>query len=63
MKVLVATVGLSLLAAAAYAQAPRERTIEEIKIEAQARAERGGHAPRKALAFAVAICPMEKVQL
>jgi hypothetical protein len=52
MKVIVATVGLSLLAAAAYAQAPRERTIEEIKIEAQARAERGGYAPRKALAFA-----------
>jgi esterase FrsA len=43
MKVIVPAVALSVLAAAAFAQAPRERTIEEIKIEAQARAERGGY--------------------
>jgi esterase FrsA len=43
MKVIVPTITLCVLAAAAYAQAPRERTIEEIKIEAKARAERGGY--------------------
>jgi esterase FrsA len=43
MKIIVLAVALSFVTAAAYAQAPRERTIEEIKIEAQARAERGGY--------------------
>ena len=43
MKVIAPTIALCVLAAAAYAQAPHERTIQEIKIEAQARAERGGY--------------------
>jgi esterase FrsA len=43
MKLIAATVALSMLTTAAYAQAQRERTIEEIKVEAQARAERGGY--------------------
>jgi esterase FrsA len=43
MKVIMLAVALSVLATAAFVQAPRERTIEEIKIEAQARAERGGY--------------------
>ena len=43
MKLIVPTVALSLVfgTSTVYAQTVRERTIEEIKIEAQARAERG----------------------
>jgi esterase FrsA len=45
MKLTVPAVALCALigAGAAYAQATRERTIEEIKVEAQARAEQGGY--------------------
>jgi dipeptidyl aminopeptidase/acylaminoacyl peptidase len=45
MKFIVPTVVMSMLfgTTIARAQATRERTIEEIKIEAQARAERGGY--------------------
>jgi hypothetical protein len=44
MKLIVPTVALSVVfgTTAVYAQTVRERTIEEIKIEAQARAERCG---------------------
>src|SRR6478736_1207070 len=45
MKLIVPTVALSVVfgTITVYAQTVRERTIEEIKIEAQARAERGGY--------------------
>jgi esterase FrsA len=45
MKPIVPTVALSVVfgTTTVYAQTVRERTIEEIKIEAQARAERGGY--------------------
>ena len=45
MKLIVPTVALFVVfgTTAVYAQTVRERTIEEIKIEAQARAERGGY--------------------
>jgi esterase FrsA len=45
MKLTVPAVAICALigAGAAYAQATRERTIEEIKVEAQARAEQGGY--------------------
>ena len=45
MKLIVPTVALSVVSGATtvYAQTVRERTIEEIKTEAQARAERGGY--------------------
>jgi esterase FrsA len=45
MRLIVPAVALSVvvIATAVHAQGARERTIEEIKVEAQARAERGGY--------------------
>jgi hypothetical protein len=51
MKAIVSAIPLSFLlgATGAYAQAASERTIEEIKVETQVRAERGGRNPTQGL--------------